>query len=667
MDDQRSAPYSENSIQLSTASITHNRILKAEPAIQKLLRGKWLIVCTVIAFALLAMMLGTLRQPLYKVQTSIEVRGPERSLLAANKADPESAAAQEPFVQTQIRIIESRSLLDLTLSKLSDEDRARLLNVPHFWWTPASGSPADDLLKHISARAAEEGAAQSGIIDIVLLSPDAAEGAHFLNLLTQELADFNVERTWRLVQRNRQWTEREIDDLRRKWEQSEQVLAEYRQASAGHPAKTAKPETVRHSSNASDPKLQQLRGRLAEVHKQTEQWEALYGPSGATVQKLKVEAAQIETSIRQRESADENAPQVITAPRVAAQTEIDAHLSALQQEAESNRSIYQASAARLKESIMLTADQLGAISVVDPAVPVTGMAAPGQFVTGFLGGFMGLFIGAAFVLLRDRFSNTFSEPAALGQYLSVPILGAIPMDCIGLDRLGRDGKTYDEVNQEPALHLNFDTDPETAEAFRSIRSSILLGAGQKSGPRRLLFTSAAASDGTTFVIGNLGAALASAQRRVLLVDGNLRNPGLHKIFGAANDHGLADLLSRQIAENSVSTRDVIRETQIPDLYLLSAGQAGTRAPEILSSVQLPHLLRDFAKGFDLVLVDSAPALPYADTRSLARAVEGVVLIVKAGSTDRRKAMEAHDAIRQDGSPIIGAILTNWDAALSASA
>jgi capsular exopolysaccharide synthesis family protein len=207
----------------------------------------------------------------------------------------------------------------------------------------------------------------------------------------------------------------------------------------------------------------------------------------------------------------------------------------------------------------------------------------------------------------------------------------------------------------------FEADARTAEAYRSIRSSILLCSSQRSGLRRLVFTSAGASEGRTSVVANLGAAFASAQRRVLLVDGDLRNPALHKIFGADNDHGLTDLLSQQIAANPVPFPKVIRETQIPDLYLLSAGEAGARAPEILSSSQLPQLIREFANAFDIVLIDSPPILPYADARSLARAADAVVLIVRAGATARRSALLARDAICQDGAPIVGTILTDWNA------
>jgi capsular exopolysaccharide synthesis family protein len=518
----------------------------------------------------------------------------------------------------------------------------------------------ETLRQHITARPSD----QADIIDISFLSADPNVGASFLNLLTRELADVNVERTWRAMQHNRQFAERQIDDLRRRWQQSEQVLAEYSQVSGlNRVAPVAATAGVPVAANANDPKLRQLRAHLADLQKQIAQWQTLYGPSGATVLSLKSQAAQTEAAIR-RQSAVPQTTHILGAPTNSLPSAKSlAHLNELQQEAESNRAIYEASVNRLKDSTMLAASQLGEISVVDPAIPVTKTNTPGKLITGTLGGLVGLLVGIAFVALRDRFSTTFSDPALLSHYLGLHVLGAIPVDRFSQGLT----KTTLEANPEPTLQINFDTDIHTAEAFRTIRSSILLGASQRSGPRRLVFTSAGASDGTTFVVGNLGAALASAQRRVLLVDGNLRTPGLHKIFGADNDHGLADLLVRQIAEHPVQSRDVIRETQIPDLYLLTAGQAGARAPEILSSVQLPQLIREFAKGFDLVLVDSPPILPYADARSLARAVDAVVLIVKACATDRHLALQARDAITQDGAHLIGAIMTEWDAAQSATA
>ena len=613
----------------------------------KLWRGWPILFTSVAAFLLLAIMLGALQVPLYRAHSSIEVQSPSNQY-------PESS---DLYLQTQIRIIESRSLLERTLAKLSDSERSRLFESPRLWWTHASYDQNLELIaRHLSAQSSE----RTGIIDVSFLSPDPAAGADFLNSLTRELTDFNIERNWRAAQHSRDWTDRQVEILRRKWEQSEQLLAEYSQIPGPPVIQSQRVSSPAMTAESLDVKMRELKKRLAGLNRQIAQWQSLYGAATPTVLRLKSEVATTDAAIRQRRavllrSGENHAENHVENPvqqSASQRTQSVAHFNVLKLDATTNREIYETTAVRLKEAAAASAAHMGDINVVDPAVLETSSASPNQWLNGMAGALAGLLIGGSYIAFRDRFSHTFADIALLNQYLDVQILGAVPLDTVG-----DSSKGFQLPGDEPALNLAFDRDMQTAEAYRSIRSSILFKANQRAGARRLLFTSADMSEGKTAVVGNLGAALASAQRRVLLIDGDLRNPGLHKLFGTDNEHGLADLLSRQIGSSPVASRDVIRETQIPDLYLLSAGQAGVRAPEILSSAYLPQLIREFAKGFDIVLVDSAPVLPYADARGLARAADGVVLIVKAAATDRRSALLARDAITQDGASIVGAILT----------
>jgi capsular exopolysaccharide synthesis family protein len=667
MEEKRSTPVSEQNHEsepssLGLAPVASNSWRTAPQMLwSKLLRGKWTVLFCIAAFALIGLMIGALRTPLYKAQTSIEIQSPAGQHL---KLDDVNTPSLESYIQTQIRIIESRSLLERTLAKFSDADRLRLLESPHVWWSnPSYDEKLEAIRRRIVARPSE----QAGIVDITFLSPDPAVGAYLLNSLTQELADFDIERAWRTSQHDRQWTDRQLDDLRRKWEQSEQVLAEYSQTS-GLATPDPAPKPTLAPGEAQDAQIRQLKRNFATLKAQISQWESLYGPSAPEVLKLKSDLAADLTAIRQRRAvllkaaADNSGSFAQAGPVVPNREAAIIRLNSLKQEVDTNHQTYDLAATRFRETALAAASHMGDLSVVDPAIPDSRPVTPNHFVYGVIGGLAGLLLGIIFVALRDRFSHTFNDPALLKSYLGIQVLGSIPSD-----RFSDLEKGFNHANGEPALNLAFDTNGHTAEAYRTIRSSILFKVGASHGARRLVFTSAGVSDGKTAVVANLGAAIASAQRRVLLVDADLRNPGLHKIFGADNDHGLADLLSRQITASPMASREVIRETQIPDLYLLSAGQAGDRAPEILSSAQLPALIREFARGFDIVLVDSPPVLPYADSRCLSRAGDGVVLIVRASSTDRRSALQARDAIVQDGSVIIGAILNDLDIAHAASA
>jgi Mrp family chromosome partitioning ATPase len=122
-----------------------------------------------------------------------------------------------------------------------------------------------------------------------------------------------------------------------------------------------------------------------------------------------------------------------------------------------------------------------------------------------------------------------------------------------------------------------------------------------------------------------------------------------------------EFLGKQLPASAADSRQLIRATQIPGLYVLTAGRPGVNAPEILASSQLSLLLSDLVKGFDLVLLDSPPILPYSDARSLARQADGVILVVRANVTERQAAIKARDTLAQDGAEIVGAILTEWNA------
>ena len=329
-----------------------------------------------------------------------------------------------------------------------------------------------------------------------------------------------------------------------------------------------------------------------------------------------------------------------------------AHLHALEEQADADLAIYEKTASGLKQAMVAAALQLKDISVMEPA---TSMAesATGLFRISAWTGLAGFFAGLVFVSTRDRMSNKLNQPEQVAAALNTVALGGIPID------QSNQPKEYDRQKQEPALRLDFHSDVLTADAFRSIKRALLQRLNDDLASRYLIFSAAGKGAGTTFVVSNLAATLASPNRRVLLVDGNLMKPGLHAIFGAGNEAGFADLLQ---PHSTVPAKAVIRKTQIPNLYLLPAGPAAFNTSKLLLSNRVPHVLRDFTRDFDLILVD-APAMNL-DTRNLAKSSDGVVLIVKANVTDRESASIAREAISSGGTLVIGAILTNWDAAKS---
>jgi capsular exopolysaccharide synthesis family protein len=198
-----------------------------------------------------------------------------------------------------------------------------------------------------------------------------------------------------------------------------------------------------------------------------------------------------------------------------------------------------------------------------------------------------------------------------------------------------------------------------AEAFRTVLTSILFIGENGSSPRLLVFTSAAAGDGKTTVVSNLGIALAEIGRKVLIIDADLRRPRQHKLFDVSNDAGLSTLLKSQESEPDAWT-GLVRDTKIPGLWILPSGPATQAAANLLYSPRLTELLPRLKREYDMVLIDTPPALQMTDARVLGRMVDAVILVARAGQTTRDALVAASKRFGEDRIRVIGTILNDWN-------
>lgn len=201
------------------------------------------------------------------------------------------------------------------------------------------------------------------------------------------------------------------------------------------------------------------------------------------------------------------------------------------------------------------------------------------------------------------------------------------------------------------------------EALRVLRSNLLVAVAGIDHPV-VAVTSANQGEGKTTTCAGLARSLASAGCRVVLVDLDLRQPELHQRLGASDRMGVADVL----AEHSPLDQAMQRVEPPPDepiggqdLYLLAAGASPSNATELLAAPGLSRLLATVASQADIVLVDTAPVLPVADTLVVARLVTGVLLVVEAGRTSEDDVRAARDVLSRSGAPILGVALNKLDA------
>jgi Mrp family chromosome partitioning ATPase/uncharacterized protein involved in exopolysaccharide biosynthesis len=333
--------------------------------------------------------------------------------------------------------------------------------------------------------------------------------------------------------------------------------------------------------------------------------------------------------------------------------------------------------ARMAEEV--EAGDVDIVNLADvPYAPIWGTA-PLKLTLGLLLGFL---LGAGGAFLLEALNTSIRRPEDLEVALHVPGLAVIPRLTGGAPpsrRLGgllRPGKKAELDAKRPtaaSLRTMSESFSMGVEAFRMLRSG-LLWCEQGDSMKTLVVTSAAPGEGKTVTSANLSIAFAYDGLRVLLVDCDVRRPRLHGLFHVPRSPGLMELLTPSIAadaagsltfnpslartESGLPVTDVIRSTSVRGLSLLTCGALPTNASHLLSGVRMRVLLQELSKSFDLVILDTPPVLATADAGILGSIADGVLLVVRAGQTDRVAAKRAHQQLVNVGARIVGTVLND---------
>jgi capsular exopolysaccharide synthesis family protein len=190
-----------------------------------------------------------------------------------------------------------------------------------------------------------------------------------------------------------------------------------------------------------------------------------------------------------------------------------------------------------------------------------------------------------------------------------------------------------------------------AEAYRTLRTNLQFSNVDRD-VQTVLVTSAGPGDGKTTVVANLGVALAESGKNVLVIDCDLRQPGLHALFGLPLAPGLTNAMVEGLAEPPINT------TGVPGLSVLTAGDLAPNPAELVASARLARLLADLRSRYDVVLIDVSPVSLVVDAATLASIADGVLLVISAGKTKRQLAQRAKEQLDQVGARILGAVLNN---------
>jgi capsular exopolysaccharide synthesis family protein len=287
---------------------------------------------------------------------------------------------------------------------------------------------------------------------------------------------------------------------------------------------------------------------------------------------------------------------------------------------------------------LLSNTQQGAINtltLIEPAALPTSPDGPNLGLTALLAAALGLILAVCEAYLLEFLDDTLKSGDDVERLFSTPIIGHIFEQKNG----NTDHHLYDVANLSQPI----------AEAFRVLRTNIEMAEANRP-LKTILVTSADIGDGKTSVATNLALFVAQRDKRVVLVDADLRKPRVHKYFNLANDQGLVDLLTRR-----ASISDVLKVREDRKLAVLTAGSTPTDPTELLSSNKMDQLLSKLKETADFVIIDSPPFI-LADAMILSSKVDGVVLVVRPGHTRQPLAQVAMEQIKLVGARVIGVVL-----------
>ncbi len=297
-----------------------------------------------------------------------------------------------------------------------------------------------------------------------------------------------------------------------------------------------------------------------------------------------------------------------------------------------------------------------------------------KWVLVIVGGLVGLIFGFLYAVVVEVLDTSIDTIDDVEELLDTPVRGVIPHVDLGeLKELMRESNpdlSEDQLPDRPIL-LATQLGPKsaTAEAFRTLRTNLDFEMGKRQG-RSLAITSAALGEGKTSCACNLAVAFAQNGKRTILVDADLRRPGIYRAFGLEKQPGFSEVLQGRLALQeavrtisdvflgNMGTENVLRTPGLENLHILTCGGTPANPSELLSQEQARKVMEELKNSYDVVLVDCPPVLPVADAVILSTYLDGVVLVYQVGKIARGVLKRAKFQLDNVGASVWGVVLND---------
>lgn len=670
---------------------------------QAVLRHKIAIAAIIAVCVALGIIVTLLMTPYFTSTARIEISREQDKVTNVEGVTGLDGAAQNlEFYQTQYSLLESRSLAERVVRSRNlatrdeffetfdvDPDDSGILSAIPKAQTAAQKNErlklATNLLQeHVSISPIRG----SSLVDVSFESPDPNLSAEIANAWIEQFIASNLDRRFNSTADARKFLEEQLAELKQRLEDSERNLSGYadnKEIITLSSEQTAEGKTVSQKTLASanlealnaalaiaiadriaaeseangragnknaltNNALNNLREERARVQSEYAKLMVQFEPEYPAAKALASQISALDKSIAVEEARSRTGTSARYQEALDREQQLRAQVNRLknefsgerrdsiqynifQREVDTNRQLYDGLLQRYKE-IGVAGVGSNNISVVDRAQPAESPSSPKLLLNVALAILAGLGLAAAYVFVMEQIDQTVKDPADLKSKLGIAPLGSIP-----------------DFEKEDILASLSDKKSVAWEAYLSIRTSLAF-LTDHGVPRSFLLTSTRPNEGKSTSAFALAAVLASTGKRILLIDGDMRNPSLHQMLGIKNNAGLSNSLS-----GTDDIAQLVHQKTAFGFDAMTAGPIPPNAAELLSSTRMRDLVAKLSNTYDTVIIDAPPVLGLADIPLLADAVEGVIYTIEAGGVKMRGIQSAIQRVRSSRAHIFGGIVT----------
>ncbi|MEZ5353949.1 MAG: polysaccharide biosynthesis tyrosine autokinase [Bryobacteraceae bacterium] len=661
-------------------------------------RHRWKIFAFVAAVTAATWLVSSRITPVYESTATVDIDRQSPQGVIGQEAARTALNDSDQFLATQISLIQSDSVLRPVAEKYS------LLEHEGFTEADRGNSPtrqedAPVLLKKLRVSRP----ANTYLLKISYRSPDPRMAANVSNAVAQSYLEHTYNLRIRSSASLSSFMEKQLDELRAKMEQSSEALMRFeRELNVINPeektnilsarllqlnteytnaqADRVRRESVRNSvaggarqavqASGQAEELRRLAERLNEAREKFVQIRSHFGVNHPEYRKSSAQVAEIERAMNSMQTDIASRVEVEYQQAAARETMLQRAVSetkgefdrinsrsfeyqSLKREAEADKKLYEELVRKIREAGINAGFQNSAIRLADYARPAILPVFPNIRLNVLIAFLLAAFLAVGGAIMSDLLDTTIRDPEQVSRAFNTEVIGTLPSVKSWRGRLGT--LAMPALPSAAGALTKAKDAPESAitgfeEAIRTLRNSILLSDVDRR-LRSLLVTSASPSEGKSTTGAHLALTHAEQGKRTLLIDGDLRKPSVHKRFSINAARGLSNVL----VEGCDWRELLVSPENLPELHILPAGPPSRRAPDLIAR-GMEELLEQAAPEYDLVILDGPPLLGFAEPLQMATIVDGVVVVARAGSTNRKSVGTVLSTLRRLRATVVGVVL-----------